>query len=265
MLLAAFTIYITGMATHIGDDSIAGKDLKHGAAFVVADHHTPVILLAGSQMIPAESGIVTIDLQDGDHITLEGGVTAGKAEASIRFQQFVPSLAEPFTNMLMHEDPKKLAKHSKTIFLTYPKGDLDIALFHKEQAEFYREGSKVRTQCVPALTEFTASATGNVTLRVKRAKGDVVRTLEPDAAILIRNDVPSNHTPTPDELEKHFTKYAGVLKKRNIFTPARIATVKAIATPCDQTPVATSATFVVIPGWEPKIADQPECTNTDWP
>jgi hypothetical protein len=265
MLLATtFTIYMTGLMTHVGDDRIAGEDLKRGVAIVIDGHHTPEIIIAGKYVDP--TGDFQQTLVEHDRITFTGGgLIPGVAAADPRFQSYMPSLAEPFTNMLIDDDVKILARHENVSYLIYPTGKLDIACFYEVQAEFLREKDHVRRQCVPAVTQFTAT-----TLPAERIMMTITddqmnvkfhESLTPDAIVWIRNE--PVHL-DPGELRRHFMKYVGVMKRRSMFMTRQLAAVdKNFAYPCSVASVLPKCPKP--PVSKLLVSEDPACTNTDWP
>src|SRR5688572_15216304 len=102
LLDTVFTIYMTGLMTHIGDDRVAGPDLKTHVALVVDRQHMqhrPMICVPGEDLYGGAVGDppLEIDLNQGDKVTFEG-LIAGRALASPDFRSYVPTLEEPLTN-----------------------------------------------------------------------------------------------------------------------------------------------------------------------
>ena len=290
LLDTVFTIYMTGLMTHIGDDRVGGPDLKtHVAVLVDRQHrqHRPIICVDGEHLYGGDEATppYTAELRQGDRIMFEG-LIAGRALASRAFEDYVPTLEEPITNALLHDKPRKDEIHDDVVAsMKFPKGELGIAWYHQYQADFIRDNRIVRSQCVPEATRFTtnSSYTDKVTMRIVHTQGLPTEVdLEPDAVVALWNQPDAEDD---QERETHFTNYIGVLKPRFMLGIRHVARVRA-GDPCRlgpqrPTPLPMcSPTSLVDPEERHNgmtsamhkainvvivLSDHPSCTNTDWP
>jgi hypothetical protein len=272
MLKIALTIMMAGLMTHMGDDTLPGPDMKNGVILVEAQHHDPTIFIGGDQLIPAQSDPYEFELPDDSEVYFSAkGMLDGQAKASNQFQKYTPTLNEPRTNMLVHDDAKKMKKRNDVAAqVFYPAGELDIRFFQRDKGHFLRNGKTVEVECVPAVTQFTATPipTGNVTMTIVR-NGKVLetKTLRADSEVWVTNLPPKDPTLPDAVYERHFQEYrklmigkAGVLSE--------IAIVKRSAERCSAGPILPSRAAAAPGPFFPVhilIDDHPACTNTDYP
>jgi hypothetical protein len=289
LLDTVLTIWMAGLMTHVGDDSIAGMDLKSHVVIVTDranTQHKPTLVV----LVPDFAA--SFDLQPGDRITFMG-LPPGRAKADRKFQDYAPSLTEPITNALLDDAPKMNQQHKNiTASLEYPNGDLNILVYHTKEANYILNNKVVRHQCVPRLTQFKTTATNPYTLTITHAGNRPPTSLyiSTDALVLLVNQPPphdSDHQPSKAEARAHFANYEGILKRRNLVTPRRLAVVEASEDDCgagltlpDDFDIfdlpgqlfASTDAFAQLATAARSSSDRviflsanPACANTDWP
>jgi hypothetical protein len=293
LIKAALVIVMTGLMTHIGDDTVAGPDFKSAAAIVLDKHdthHHPTLMVRKCFVNETDANDVEYHLQPNDRIKFRHGVSLGYAETSTAFVQYTPSLAEPLTNSLVDEPIKDTAKHGNVVaWLEYPEGMLDIFWYHTAKAKFFRGSNFVRNQCVPKATYFAATTTDVVFIDIHHDDGSTTTIpLKQDALVEITNqgDIPLSTDNVAGSA--HFANYSGLLERRFGIVPKDVARVES-GTRCEQSPtlsgpITTRRLAARLSTQFPTIAaelamggdcddgnvgfeasEHPACTNTDWP
>ena len=298
-------IWMLGLVSHIGDESIGDRDVKIAAA-VVRDqslHHQPVLKIVDFDS-DGNFRYREYPFQHNDRVFFEEGVIAGDADADPAFQRFTPTIGEPLTNSMLDEPVKEARGHDDVLaWVHYPKGTLTVVALKNAKADFYRGTDFVRTQCVPATTEFVADTHDVVMMYVVHDGGSVTPfDLSTSAWLIIQNEASPGGAVDDDTASEHFANYGRLLERRYTVIPRRIASVrsgakcvKREAVPAQATmrdvlqksPIlqqflasaqakiaalqasdaqaAKAAIAVIDDLLDARIADHPACTNTDWP
>ncbi|HYC61936.1 MAG TPA: hypothetical protein VEK79_20465 [Thermoanaerobaculia bacterium] len=294
---ATLILWMFGLMTHIGDDTIGGLDVKEGVALVSDQHHLPFMGII--DRIDTTPRFRLHEFKQGDEVIFEDGVEAGGASASAAFQSFTPTLGEPITNSLLDEPIKEMRPHDDVVaWIHYPQGDLDIIGLKTYEGKFSRRGDFVRSQCVPASTVFKTTATQNVvTMYVKRGdRSRVPFDLEGLTLIIIINEPSLRNTLHTPDVSLHFTNYGRLLERRYGIVPRNIASVMD-GNPCARPEALSPNTTLgmLLPQVLPQVqqltqgvdvqsglrhavapasldvllrifvAEHSSCTNTDWP
>jgi hypothetical protein len=287
------TMWMIGLMTHVGDDSVGGKDIKSAVAVVAGKeghHHAGIIIF---DRIDSVLRVQFAPVVPRDEVTFEGVMPNGGAHATADFQSFMPTLTEPVTNSMVDEWVKKQEPHDGIAWIHYPGGTVDIYRLKTNEGLFFRGNDFVRSQCVPAVTSFSTTTDGDVTMYVKHA--DRTRTrfeIEGKALLVVINEPDSS--PSPAEAPFHFTNYDVLLERRYGVVPRHVASVRQ-GDRCEHAKALNENTTLgdlldeFLPGPFPqslapsqqdltpqhrsaidlllniRAGEQPACTNTDWP
>jgi hypothetical protein len=298
------TIWMLGLMTHVGDDTVGGHYPKKAVA-VVADRfhvHQAGMVIVDHFDHPL-SRIQVYEFEAGDDVRFEHGVSAGYAEATDDFERFTPALREPLTNSLLDEPVREVRRHDAVLaWIHYPEGILEPVGLKYQEARFFRGNDVVRTQCVPASTVFNAPTHDEVRIIITHDNGtrEPILTVDADAFIIVVNEPSLYSAARSVSPALHFTNYGALVEPRYGVIPRRIAQIEA-GNPCAdpkalaehetafdvlnrifatkqfakarqfQLAVPAAARHVSHSGLGLEIlvriliADDPACTNTGWP
>ena len=288
------TIIMTGLMTHIGDGQTAGKDLKSHMVVVrdrdAIQHKRPAFLIIAKADVEEASfapvgGFYIHFFENYDEISFSGGIKAGAADASQKFQDFTPSLKEPFAKGVIPSDvrsKKPKNKHPNVVAkMFYPEGLLTISAFHTLKGTFDPSDEPPFDRCVPRATSFVAPTTDFVTMTIAHEDGtSSTLKLKPSSRIVMYNQTHGNDDAAG---AVHYSNYMGVLRRKYFLFPVELTLPKSDG-PCLETPTLPANTTVgALFGLDPTpagrtdasaefvpfiryfISDHPACTNTDYP